>query len=395
MSRCFAIPLLLLFALPSLGKAQDSLALCTRWLATVDEASQQIILRWHPSPDSSVTGYHICTGAPCVDYDTVFGRLDTTYVCADHDPLQQHTYRLHVFDSINNVSPLTPYFGNMVLSAEVPECETQVSASWNPYIGFPSGLPHYELWVKLEPFDENYERYYQTSDSNALSYSFEIPEGVTYVWLKVLAISNEQDTSQSNIVNVQRLTVDHANFLAISNIAYDTFSNYIQLSFHLDTSFREDHYSLYRSIDGSPWREIGTFHHTDPLFRDHDINPYDSLHCYQIGVKDACLMNEQYSASACVVVPDPPKPSAMIPNIIIVGDERNGTFRPVVSGLMGDLYELYLYNRTGMLVFHTSNHAEGWRPSANTPQGVYTYLLRCRLNTGYIQTLSGTVAVIK
>ncbi|MBR5093245.1 MAG: gliding motility-associated C-terminal domain-containing protein [Bacteroidales bacterium] len=391
-----ALATLLALPLGGWGQAAD-VTLCPGWVATVDESSQQIVLSWRPSPDSTVMGYHICTGSPCVDYDTVFGRLDTTYICSDHSPLERHYYGLHVFDSTLQASAETPFFGNIVLEATVPECETDVQVSWSPYIGMPEGSPLYTLWVRLEPSDDDYDCYYTTSDSSALHHSFEIPEEVTRAWLKVQAEGLGGYRSQSNVVMVERRTVDRASFVEISHIEYDSINTQVLLSCHLDTAFRADHYTLYRSIDGSPWREVGSFstHNPTYTFADRDINPYDSLHCYQLGVLDACGMNEQYSSTTCLVVPTPPEPATAFPNIIVAGDPDNGCFRPIVLGLMGDLYQLSIYNRHGLLVFRTEDQNEGWTPTADTPQGVYAYHLRCRLNTGYIQNYAGTFALIK
>ena len=61
-----ALATLLALPLGARGQAAD-VTLCPGWLATVDESSQQIVLSWRPSPDSTVMGYHICTGTPCVD----------------------------------------------------------------------------------------------------------------------------------------------------------------------------------------------------------------------------------------------------------------------------------------------------------------------------------------
>ena len=72
---------LLLFALfmpLATLRAQDAVMPITGWMATVDEATQQIVLTWHPSADPHAMGYHICTGSPCLDYDTVFNRYDTS-----------------------------------------------------------------------------------------------------------------------------------------------------------------------------------------------------------------------------------------------------------------------------------------------------------------------------
>ena len=386
----------LLLLLPLAATAQD-VALCSGWLASVDENTQQIVLSWHPSPDSSAWGYHICTGTPCIDYDTVYGRMDTSYVCADHSPLEQHTYGLFVFDSNFNPSALTPHFGNMVLTAEVPECETTVEASWTPYVGMPEGRPRYTLWVRLEPFDADYDQYYTTSDSTALSYTFEMPESVTRAWLKVTADGEGGLRSLSNVISVERRTVERASFIEISHVEYDSINTNVLIDCHLDNSFNADYYTVYRSIDGNPIHPIGTF--STPLesyrFTDRNINPFDSLHCYWVGVNDACGMNEKRSPVECVVVPNPPPPGTAFPNVIFAGDPNNSHFLPVMRGLMGNLYELTIYNRQGLQVYHTENQYEGWTPTADTPQGVYVYHLRCRFNTGDIKNYTGTVTLIK
>lgn len=391
--------ILMLLPLTALGQAP--VAPVTGWLATVDSATQQIVLRWNVSADSAVVGYHICTGSSdtgCFDYDTVLGRFDTSYICVDHSPLERHHYRLHAFDSANNVSELTPFFGNVVLTAEVPACGTSVSAHWNPYEGYwPDsvlGQPNSYIQTLMEPFDTAFIIRQGYTNSVTGEWSDEISEAVTRIWLRVMLLSNRGFRAYSNIVMVERQTVDTALVVNISEIAYDSIHTVIDLTFEVDTGFE---YTLYRSIDGSPWRNMETFHpHQSPFhYSDRTINPYDSLHCYQLEVFDACGLNPRYSTTAWVVVPDPPKPAIAIPNIIVAGDDRNGTFLPKIRGLKGDLYELYIYNRMGLLVYHTTDQDAGWMPPESTPQGAYTYFLRCRYNTNDIKTYAGTVTLIK
>ena len=375
----------------------------TGWLATVDSASQQIVLRWNASADSTTLGYHICTGSPdsgCFNYDSIIGRLDTSYICADHSPLEQHFYRLSAFDTAHphNFSEMTPYFGNVVLTAEVPDCGTTVSAHWNRYEGYwPDtllGQPMSYIQTRMEPFDTTFILRDGYTNSVAGEWSAEFSEAVTRIWLRVMLLSNQGFLAYSNIVMVERRTVDTASMVRISDIEYDSIHTAINLTFDVDTGFE---YTLYRSIDGSPWRQVETLHpRQSPLhYTDHNINPYDSLHCYQLEVFDACGLNPRYSNTAWVVVPEPPHPAIAIPNVIIAGDDVNGTFLPKIQGLKGDLYELYIYNRTGQLVYQTTDQEAGWTPPASAPQGAYAYLLRCRYNTNDIKTYSGTVTVIK
>ena len=396
---CVSLFLVFQFSFSHPAFAQESIAPVSRWIATV--VDNQIILSWAPSTDPRVMGYHICTGIPCLDYDTVFGRDNSNYICLDHDPLEQHTYRIHVFDSSYNVSSLTPSFGNIVLSAAVPQCSTEVTASWTPYTGMPGGVEFYQLWVRLEPLDEGYSVFYNVDSTGPFAFQFDIDERVTRVWLKVHAVgfadtvTSGRLVSQSNLVSVERLTIDSASFLHITSATYDSASASILLSFATDTTYHTDHYTLWRSIDGSPWRAIAAL--TLPLatYTDYNVNPFDSLHCYRLSVTDACDMNEKFSATQCVVTPDPPSPVVSIPNIIIIGDPDNDTFLPSIRGLKGDLFEMYIYNRQGILVYQTSDPTAGWTPAASVSQGVYTYAIRCRYNNNIVQTHTGTVLVIK
>lgn len=381
--------------LPFHTLAQGPLALCTDWLATVDTATQQIRLSWRPSVDTVALGYYICTGSPCLDYNTVIGRLDTTFTCLDHSPLEEHTYRLQVYGPDSMASSLTPSFGNMVLQASVPECSTFITASWNPYVGMPGGVVGYRLLVRLEPYDSVYFIYYNSGPDGPFSYTFDISGGETRVNMMVEAYNaGHALVSHSNIVSVERHTIDTAAFVEISSIAYDTVNNAVRLRFHTDTSYHgADHHTLWRSIDGSPWRVIDNGNWQE--YTDHDINRFDSLYCYQLSIYDACKLNEKFSATACTVVPDPPAPNVFIPNTIIAGDPDNGSFRPQVLSLNGDIYELAIYNRNGLLIFYTEDPSEAWTPTATTMQGAYTYTLRVRYTTGIIQSYVGTILVIK
>lgn len=393
---------ILVFMVLSITSAAQPLAPCSGYLATVDESTQKIVLSWHRSTDINAVGYHICTGEErCLEYHIIDDIDDTSYICDDHSPLERHLYKLHVRgindDGTPAASELTPHFGNMVLTAEVPECETDVQASWTPYVGMPSGNPRYTLWVKAEPSDDDYTAIYHTSDPDALHHSFEISDEDIDVWLKVEAEGVGNYHSWSNVVHVTRRTVDHADFIEITSVEYDSILRQVAISCHLDNSFAAHHYTLYRSIDGSPERPLATFSTRESRYTyiDRNINLFDSLHCYKLAVNDACGMNTTYSSMECVVVPTPPPPASAFPNTIVVGDPDNGCFLPALRGLMGNLYELSIYNRMGLLVFHTDNPDEGWTPPQDTPQGVYVYHLRCRFNTGTVKSYSGTVALIK
>lgn len=65
------------------------------------------------------------------------------------------------------------------------------------------------------------------------------------------------------------------------------------------------------------------------------------------------------------------------PNAFTPQADRNNLFRPLLQGITE--YEIWIYRRTGQLVFHTSDPLQGWDGTyqgAPCPQGSYTY--RCR-----------------
>ena len=389
--------IIMLLTAPLAIVAQAPIALCERWVATVDD-SQHVVLRWSPSPDSRAAGYNICTGDTCRPYRIIFGRYDTTLVCRDHSALERHVYAIHVFDSNDNPSALTPHFGNIVVSAEIPRCDTNVHVSWTPYIGMPGGLGRYALMCRIEPYPDDYQEIYGTDSIGEHSYRFILPEGATRAHVKVMAISRDGRTvSQSNTVSVERGTVDSAAFVRIDTVVTDTVRTIVYVQMPIDTAF-DGRYTLWRSTDGSPWNPIATFRPHTPTFTysDRDLHPYrDSLHCYQLSVVDGCGMNPHYSAARCTVVPEPPEPQCWLPNIIVAGSSDNGEFKPTIQGDMGDLYELHIFDRRGLLVFSSDKIDEGWRPGKEISQGSYAYNIRVRFNNNRIKRFSGTVTVIK
>lgn len=386
--------MLLLLPLPVTAQV----ATVSNWLATVDSATQKIVLSWSPASDSTAAGYHICTGDTCRDYAIVTGHFDTSYICTDHDALVPHRYRIHVIDSNHDaLGPLTPFFGNMVLQADVPACATSVTASWTPYEGMPSGVGAYRLMMCQEPFDTAFALYYSTDGSGPLTYSFEMAPGATHVSIRIEAVApNGRLVSHSNIVSVERRTVDTATHFEILGTEYDSVNCNVRINLNLDNTFSAAPYRLWRSIDASPWRELVTLTGAPSYYVDNDINPYKDLYCYQLSVADACGMNDRYTVATCLEIPDPPAPAIAIPNTIVAGDDGpNGEFRPRVKGLKGNLYELAIYNRQGLQVFATDDQTKAWRPDSSIPQGAYTYALRIRFNNNKIQTYTGTVIVIR
>ena len=375
-----------LFLLLSLGvKAQVPVAPVTDWIASVDSATQKITLSWQPSADTAAIGYHICSGMPCLDYDTVFGRTNTRYVCQDHLPTEPHTYRIHVFDSARNVSSLTPSFGPVVLAGSLDPCANTVTVEWTPYVGLPDGTCSYTLRTPTGSYP-----------LTASPFTFSIDDTVTLLPLLVemhgSGTGAKHYYSESNRVVLTRMPPDATGLASIVSVGHDSTALCNTLGFAAGV---ERPYTLWRSRNALDWEPLATL---DPLpaeYRDCDLSPRDTSCCYRLSVLDACGRNETFTAEACIALPTPEAPAAYFPNTLVQGDPVNGIFRPALPGLWPPPYDLYIYTRTGIQVFHSDNPGEGWRPDADMPQGVYTYLLRCRFNNNRIRTFRGTILLVK
>ena len=399
------VPLLVLL-LPLWAIAQTPVEPVTRYYAYVanigSPPQQKICLAWDSSATPNVMGYHICTGEPCLDYDTVFGHQNTLLVCTDHVVDQPHVYRIHAFDSAYNVSALTPPFGPTVLYATVPQCDSTVHLRWTPYIGMPDGVDRYTL--VLHTGSDSLAAtvpLFSTDSTNPLEYTYRIPDTLTG-WLTFeIVVSNRTGTilSTSNTASARRLTSDTAQYLSIDQVQLTPDASAIQLDLTIDTAYHAYPYTLYRRRRNAPWQAIDQLLPSlspNVTYLDPNINPYDSIYCYSLGVLDGCGLNEQRTDTHCVLMPTPPQPTAFFPNIIIAGDPDNGTFLPVVGGAKGDLYDLCIYNRNGLLVFRTSDPQQPWDPLATaSPQGAYVYSLRLRYIDNTIKTFAGTITVLK
>jgi hypothetical protein len=148
----------------------------------------------------------------------------------------------------------------------------------------------------MEPLDSTFIGRAGMNAGDPLEWSFVLPDTVTRVWLRVVVdegVFSRFFRSESNIVMVERRTIDTATVVGISEIDYDSLRNVVNLTFDVDTAFE---YTLYRSIDGEAWHEATTFRpRQNPYhYSDRDVNPYDSLYCYRLEVFDACGMNPRY-----------------------------------------------------------------------------------------------------
>ncbi len=85
-------------------------------------------------------------------------------------------------------------------------------------------------------------------------------------------------------------------------------------------------------------------------------------------------------------------PNAFTPD----DDGMNDIFSPVIT-FTPSIYEFRIYNRTGVLLFHTSSHGTGWDGRYNDkpmPSGVYLWSLKLTTPSGRSEQRTGTVTIL-
>ena len=96
-------------------------------------------------------------------------------------------------------------------------------------------------------------------------------------------------------------------------------------------------------------------------------------------------------------------PTLFIPNAFRPAGNNNRVFQPINSFVSPDNYLLAIYNRTGELIFFTTNPQEGWDGRRHTngqenkilPLGVYIYHIEYKLTDGTMVERNGTITLLR
>jgi len=87
-------------------------------------------------------------------------------------------------------------------------------------------------------------------------------------------------------------------------------------------------------------------------------------------------------------------PNAFIPEALPPDNE----FKPIVSFIAEESYELFIFNKWGGIIFRTKNPQEGWDGKVDgklQPDGAYVYIIKCLTPEGKPFEKKGTVTLIR
>ena len=396
-----------LFYQDNIPTAAPSLRLCS-----VDTLARQIVLSWYPSPDTDVMGYYICMGSPCRDYDTVWGRLNTSYRCLE--PLNDSTrlsFRILAFDSCHQASSLTDYYYNPVLYLSSEPCSRQLHCSWTPYVNMPDSVAAYRLFYRLN--DDSWHCHTVNSQGpfqfDTLLDDLAVSRVTAY-----LCVSNTPDSlhAYSLVKQFDFQYGDTARYLRVSQpqlvdglCLSDPFGPSIALVVEVDTLFTGSQILLYRAVgDDGPFSLLDDLQRPlDPPaatlgFTDCDISRTAGSYRYFAAASDVCQQRYVYSDTVQLLLPHFDDPAAYFPNAIIYGDPVRGAFCPLFVSSLSVGYSLSIFNRWGECLFHSTDPESCWRGAAldGSPlqQGVYVYRAHCHFADGSEHTYVGTIFLI-
>lgn len=367
-----------------------------------DSTTEHILLSWYASPDTDVMGYYICQGNPCRDFDTVWGRTNTSYHCDTAvDAHEEHSFRILAFDSCFQASPLTPYYHNPVLHLSAKPCARKVHAQWNRYINMPDSVATYILWYRLVGRDSTTLHHQGFAAATCpFSYDLDVPDlDIVAVEARMSAVGHGDSLSASSCW--ERLVFDQgdtAEYVRIASAVYDETLPAVHLTFAVDSTFAGTEYRLLRaSAKDTAFSTVAVLRNTDP-YSDPDINRTVPHYTYRLEVPDLCGQRVTVSDTVGVDLPPVGDITAFFPNIIRPEDPDNGRFCPYYLSPLAAGYSLDIYNRWGLRLWHTESLGDCWdgtRDGEAVPQGTYVFRAHVRHADGTDKTYTGNITVIR
>ena len=189
---------------------------------SVNDTTSKVKLTWGVSSSTDVNSYVIFHSATPVTtwtpLDTVWGRLNTTWVDDINMSSSVNNYRISARDSCGLASAMTvDYQSNMILSTSLDVCHLEVTLSWTPYVSMSSGLDHYEIMVS-----QNGGAYNSIATVSSMSTSFTYPglvSGVNYKFV-VKAVSNgNQYTAISTMQSFDFIVLENNDYVYIAGVS--------------------------------------------------------------------------------------------------------------------------------------------------------------------------------
>ncbi|MBN4082104.1 gliding motility-associated C-terminal domain-containing protein [bacterium AH-315-B15] len=270
---------------------------------TVDTSTGHVIITWDVNPAEDTYAYIMYTnqGGFWTEFDTVWGRLNTTYTHLTSHPwqtvnLNTETYRVAAFDSCSTTtipvafqtSASSPQHTTIFTSLDYNICSPSITVNWTPYEGWPIGVDHYEVWVSIQGSPLT-----KLVDINVGVYKYGhtgVGYDATYEYV-VKAVSTTGIQSFSNRITQFTTRPSQPNFHYLSAASH-TLADEIEVRLYTDGSAVVSDYDVERiGPYESAFDYLSSINFTGAnnySYYDADVFPERGPYSYKINLIDSC-----------------------------------------------------------------------------------------------------------
>ncbi|NVN95294.1 MAG: gliding motility-associated C-terminal domain-containing protein [Bacteroidetes bacterium] len=257
---------------------------------SVDRINGKTIIGWKPSPSLDTWGYIICHGSPCIALDTVYGRLNSSYIDLLNNPcLMTQTYRIAAFDSCFNTSLFSNNHTTIKLSGDLDICANKISLNWTSYINMNPTLQGYKIFMSKNGGSFNV---ISTNNATTLNYTFlNIEDSTTYCFYVQAFENTGQKTSSSCEKCFYVKKPLNPKYLYIRSVSVVS-DNQIDVKVFTDPSVATSGYKIFKSK--SP---IGLFTYLTTIpytasanytYNDYAVTAKNTAYYYKVSNTDSC-----------------------------------------------------------------------------------------------------------
>jgi hypothetical protein len=268
----------------------------------------QIELSWLASDSLNVEGYYIYkVNGLTVSYDTVYGRLNTSYVFEVSGALNEtYSFRICSFDDDDNKSLLTGTHTTIRMSLSLDKCNDYVDLSWSNYSGWSDGVSKYNIYrrtptssyLKVGEVSGDKSSYVDINTETEAEYYYYV-QAENYLGYK----------ANSNSLYVYTDTYDPPSYVYAQSAS--VISDNINLRFRVDNTAEVLEYRLQKSTSvNGQYQTIRSFPNigqTEVTYIDTEVNVDEVIYYYRL-----------VSLNPCGVISST---SNLASNIIITADE--------------------------------------------------------------------------
>ena len=366
--------------------------------AAIDSCMHRIELSWNPylsdSPD--VDEYRVYFSRDGSAYQTEGTTADTAFSIESFESYSEYCFYVEALLS-NGTSSLSNLF---CIDTDIPAPPGWINANYASYnedgsvqlsftVDPENEYSTYRIERSLDSLSgfDNIEEIH--NNSGFIEYTDRSPpEGIIYYRLASLNNCGEAIV-YSNIASTIKLDLE-----LVGDLVRLNWNNYYRWRGGVFS------YRIFRNKSGF-FEEIGSLSGTDTLYTDdlrtfmHETGNLDI--CYRIVAEEA--FNPYYNAATSIsdtkCIEQPVKiyvPNAFTPDDNLVND----VFKPVLS-FSPVKYRMIINNRSGVTLFTTNDHLEGWNGMSGgrkLPEDVYIWFIEAETPDGKTISRTGTLSII-